>query len=216
MITIIIADDNKEYAAILQHNLQSDSDIKVIGIAADGVEAAQMSKDLQPHIVLMDLQMPYCDGIKGTALVKQVATNTKVIVLTTFDEDKGIAEALKEGADSYVLKEIDTSSLLSIIKNVHKGLAVMQDKVLQKMKRMLAEKKHFKPSQDQDNIIPEFSVIEIEIMKRICAGCSNKEIAKCLHYSEGTIKNIITKILQKASLQDRTQLAVFAVRNNIV
>lgn len=214
MIKIIIADDNMDFAQILKHNLKQDKEFQIQAIAKDGKQALEFCKQYEVDIVLMDIQMPICDGVEGTRLVKQYDEDIKVIVLTTFDEDKNVSEALENGADSYVLKEIDTAGLIEIIKNVQKGLTVMPNKVLKKVKKLLSEKDELMSLQE---IIEKFELSEkeLDIIRLIVKGRGNKEIADELFYTEGSIKNMISKILSKLNLQDRTQLAVFAIKNRI-
>lgn len=215
MLNIIIVDDNIDFAKALSYNLQQDEEIKVQAIAQNGKEALNLCKKNDVDIVLMDIQMPICDGIEGTRLIKDYDEDIKIIVLTTFDEDKNVSEALEKGADSYVLKEIDTKSLIDIIKNVQRGLTVMQDSVLKKVKKLISDKEDDTNAQE---IIQNFNLSEkeLDIIRLIVKGKGNKEIADLLFYTEGSIKNMISKILSRLNLQDRTQLAVFAIKNRLL
>lgn len=214
MIKIVLVDDQPEFSEALKYTLERSEEVLVVGCALDGHEALELCKTYNPDVVLMDLQMPNCDGIEGTLLVKNYDSKIKVIILTTFNEDEGISKALTNGADSYVLKEISTTELVSVIKSVFNGFGVMPNEILTKITKMLPkqrEEDYFKTIESIDLQSRELDVIEY-----VVDGLSNSEIAKKLGYTEGTIKNIMSGILLKIGVKDRTQLAVYAIKNNLV
>lgn len=214
MIKVVLVDDQPEFSEALKYTLEKSGEVLVAGCALDGYEALELCKIYSPDVVLMDLQMPNCDGAQGTTLIKNYDNKIKVIILTTFNEDEGITMALKNGADSYVLKEILTTELVKAIKSVFNGFGVMPNEILTKITKMLPkqrEKDYFKTI---ENI--NLDSRELDVIEYVVEGFSNSEIAKKLGYTEGTIKNLMSGILLKIGVKDRTQLAVYAIKNNLV
>ncbi|WP_270564355.1 response regulator transcription factor [Clostridium beijerinckii] len=214
MIKIVLVDDQPEFSEALKYTLERSREVFVVGCALNGHEALELCKMHNPDVVLMDLQMPNCDGAQGTLLIKNYNSKIKVIILTTFNEDEGITMALKNGADSYVLKEIATIELVNVIKSVINGFGMINNEILTKISKMIPkqrEKDYFKTIEHIDLDSRELDVIEY-----VVEGLSNSEIAEKLGYAEGTIKNIMSRILLKIGVKDRTQLAVYAIKNNLV
>ena len=215
MIRVIIADDQPVIRDGLKFILEQDSDIKVIGCVGNGNDAFALCKEFLPDVILMDIVMPVCNGVKGTRLIKESFGKTKVLILTTFNDEENISEALKNGADGYVLKDIDSDELILTIKSINKGLRVMhEDAYSHVLKKLQASNNTYIESVE----LKDLGLIEreIEIIKMIVFGKSNKEIASSLFMTEGSIRNLISSILMKTKLKSRTQLAVFAVKHNIV
>ncbi|MDP4177791.1 MAG: response regulator transcription factor [Bacillota bacterium] len=214
MIKIIIADDQVNFSEALKYIIEKSGEIKVLGCASDGCEALELCKNHNPDLVLMDLQMPKCDGVEGTRLVKNYRSKIKVLILTTFNDDLDILRALQNGADGYVLKEIETMELVNIIRSTINGLGVMQTAILQRVSKMLPQVK----SQDYFKTLESMGIgsRELDIIGYVVDGLSNLEIAQKMGYSEGTVKNLMTGILSKTGAKDRTQLAVYAVKNKLV
>lgn len=209
MIKVLIAEDKRLIAEGFKFIIESDDEIDVVGLALNGYEAFEMCKMHKPDLVLMDMKMPNCDGIEGTRLIKSFSNNIKVLVLTTFDDDEIVAEALKNGADGYVLKDINAEELISTIKGTAKGLNVIDENVYQNIVNKFNQ---------PDNKKPEYTLTdkEIKLIELIVYGKSNKEIAAILNITEGRVKNIITSVLSKLGLSDRTSLAVYAVKNKYI
>lgn len=214
MIRVIIADDQAVIREGLKFILEQDRDIKVIGCVGNGREAYVMCEEFKPDIVLMDVVMPICDGVEGTRLIKDSFEKIKVLILTTFNDDEKIAEALKNGADGYVLKDIDSDELLLTIKGINKGLRVMHEDAYSHVIKKLQANSSSNESESSEKL--GLTSREIEIIQMIVFGKSNKEIASSLFMTEGSIRNLISTILLKVNLKSRTQLAVFAVRHNII
>lgn len=214
MIRIVLADDQPSFSEALKYTIEKNEEIQVVGCALNGYEALDLCKRHNPDIVLMDLQMPKCDGIEGTILVKNYNSKIKVLILTTFNDDVDIIRALQKGADGYVLKEIETSELIAVIKSTINGLGIMHKNILEKVSKMLPKA----VPQDYFKTIENLGLgtRELDIIGYVVDGLSNLEIAKKLSYSEGTVKNMVTNILSKTGTKDRTQLAVYAVKNKIV
>ena len=208
MIKVILADDVQILRAGLSAVLAGDSDIKVVGEASDGKEAYEMSVRLQPDVVLMDMRMPDYDGGYGTRKIKDTLPNVKVLVLTTFDDKETVEKAISSGADGYILKEMDNDKIINSIKAVAGGINVFCDNIFKSIKKDVFVQ------QDAKNY--DLTEREIDFLRLICEGADNREIASKLFLAEGTVRNGISRLLEKLGLKDRTQLAVFAIKNNIL
>ncbi len=211
----MIADDQPVIRDGLKFIVEQDKDIKVVGCAGNGLKALELCTALKPDLVLMDIVMPVCDGIEGTRLIKENDSRVKVIILTTFNDEDKISYAMANGADGYVLKDIGIEELILTIKGIHKGLRVIQQEAFGMLAKRLDTGSGSPKKRDAEKL-NDFSERELEIMRLIVYGRSNKEIAADLSLSEGGVRNMISALLSKLDFKDRTQLAVFAVRNNIV
>lgn len=213
-IKIIIADDEKLIREGLKIIISSFEDIEVLELCQNGREASEYCKKNQVDVVLMDIRMPECDGVLGTKLIKEGCPNTKVLILTTFQDSEYIQQSLNNGASGYLLKNSSYGSLHEGIRSVHNGNAVINSEVLPR----LMVKDEEKEDSDREKIKHETLLTdrELNIIEEIANGLSNKEISDKLFLTEGTIKNNITTILSKLSLRDRTQIAIYAFKNSIV
>lgn len=208
MIRILIADDQALVRQGLAALLRLESGIEVVAQAGDGEEAHKLAVELRPDVVLMDLRMPKCDGVNATRLIKGVLPKTKVIVLTTFDDDESIAGALEAGASGYLLKDVQPEKLSSAIRAVYEGFAALGPNVTDRLGSLLQSEK--KP---RNELLEQFSDREMKVLQQIAEGKSNKEIATQLSLAEGTVKNYVTRILTVLNLRDRTQIAIWAHEN---
>lgn len=213
MIKLLVADDSAILRNGLKIILEQDEDIEVVACAENGFEAYEMCKKHKPDVVLMDIRMPKSDGVEGTRLIKSFNENIKVIILTTFDDKNTISKAIEKGADAYVLKDIKDNDLINTIKSAANGFNIMQDRVYKNIRSVYKPSGATTKSKKYENIITDR---EKEIIKLIVDGYDNKEISQKLFVAEGTLRNSISVILNKLELKDRTQLAVFAIRNDIV
>lgn len=214
MIKVIIADDSLIVRNGLKDIVEQDSDIKVIGMAKNGIEALGLCEKLSPDLVLMDIKMPDCDGIEGTKLIKAKDSSVKIIIVTTFEDDFYINDALKNGADGFVLKDINDEDLIRTIKNTINGFSTVPSNIFHNIiVKSLADNK--RQAQVCCPYTGNLTNREREIVKLIVDGKDNKEIAKNLYLVEGTVRNMVHTILSKLNLKDRTQLAVYAIKNNI-
>lgn len=206
MIKVLIADDIRILRQGLEAILTQDNDIEVIATASDGEEAYIMCQIYKPDVVLMDMRMPDFDGEYGTRKIKHDFPETKILILTTFDDNETISKALASGADGYILKEMEDEKIIQSVKCVCDGMNIFVGNVYNHI-----QKKFLQPEPT------DFDLTERERQILVCltAGLDNKEIAKKLFLAEGTVRNHISKMLEKLHLKDRTQLAVFAVKNNI-
>ncbi|WP_195971303.1 response regulator transcription factor [Clostridium thermobutyricum] len=197
-INLVIADDDSLIRESLKIILGSDKEINIIGAFNDGLEALKYINENEVDIAVLDVRMPNLNGVET---IKEIRNEkTKSIVLTTFDEDEYIEKALKYGAKGYILKNTEPKQIIETIKMVYRGNSVIQEEVLEKIKYGL--------SIEEKEDVSKFTQREIEIIKEITNGLSNKEISKKLFISEGTVKNYITSILQKTNLEHRTQIAI--------
>ncbi len=210
-ITVLLVDDHNVVRLGLRAYFNTLRDIQVIGEASTGEEAVQFVTIHAPDVVLMDLMMPGMDGVEATRQVKKASPRTQVIVLTSYHEDEHIFPALRAGALSYVLKDIDPDELADAIRRAHAGEAVLNPRVAT---RMVKEMQGIR----EENLNPfrELTDRELEVLRLIANGRNNQEIAALLYISEKTVKSHITNILNKLHLADRTQAAVYAWQEGIV
>lgn len=207
MINVLIADDVAVLRMGLKAVLSQDSEINVVGEAGNGKEAYELAVRLKPDVVLMDMRMPDFDGGYGTRQIKDKLSGVKVLVLTTFDDKETVEKAMASGADGYILKEMDSSQVINSIKAVAGGINVFCDNIFKAIK---------KEPMKQAPVNYDITEREAEFLRLICDGYDNKEIAAQLYLAEGTVRNGISRLLEKLKLKDRTQLAVFAIKNNLV
>ncbi len=211
MIKILIADDQTLLRESLSFILDSDDEIKVVGLADNGKTAIEMCGELLPDIILMDIEMPGMNGVEATKLIKKNHPEIKIIMLTTFENSENIMGAFIGGADGYLVKNVNHNDLLLTVKCVKSGLTVIHESV-----REIMKEKFSKPAKVKNDFSEILTDKEIEIMKLVAAGKSNKEIAYELNYSLGTIKNSISKILEKLGFADRIQIAIYSIENGLV
>ncbi len=208
MIRVLIADDQELLRKSLGKIIGISQDIEVVKLAENGKVAVEECSLLKPDVVLLDIEMPVMNGIEALKIIKEKQPKTKVIVLTTFDNPEYIIESFSYDIDAYVSKEIAPDDLIMCIKCVWNGLMVVDGNV----KKLMHE--HMKNTRKSDEI-ENLSEEEVRIIKLIVDGKSNQSIAEELNYSQGTIKNKIGKIYEKLGIDDRLQLAVYAVENGL-
>ncbi|ABR36932.1 response regulator [Clostridium beijerinckii] len=218
MTRVIIAEDQKLLRESFKNIIENNSDIKVVACATNGNEAYDLCKEYMPDVVLMDLSMPICNGTEATKLIKAELPSVKVLVLTASNDKSDVTDAISNGADGYILKDISTEELILSIKSISLGLGIITKDILSPMILNLRKenKKAKKKIIDINGINISLTERELKIVSMIVDGKDNKEIASSLFIAEGTVKNIITEIISKLSLRDRTQLAVYAVKNGLV
>ncbi|MBU3207148.1 response regulator transcription factor [Clostridium algidicarnis] len=206
---ILIADDDSLIREGLKIILENEPGFQVVALAANGQEAFHLCKEKKPNIVMMDIRMPIMDGVISTRLIKQSFKDIKIVMLTTFKDEEYIKEAIKNGADGYILKSQSSEAIIETIKIINKGNAVFEKDIMKSLSEMINKNSH-KPHIKQRQLKEaELTEREIDILRLIGEGMSNKEIAIKLYLGEGTVRNYVTKLLEKLDLRDRTQLAIY-------
>jgi len=215
MINVIIADDQLLFRTMLKEMLLKDSEFSISALVSNGLEAITECKKHQPDVILLDIGMPIKDGIETLKEIKKVLPEIKVIMLTTFEDKENIKCAIQLGADGYLIKEMTPETLILSIKNIKNGMIVFHYSVYEILQSMVSSSQN---GREQKKEIGNFTFdpVEINIMKLIAKGKSNKDIATSLNYSEGTIKNKVSHILSVTGLSDRTEISVFAINNDII
>ena len=215
MIKVLIADDQELIRQSLQIVLNSKQDIEVSDVAANGQEVIQCIRKNKPDIILMDIRMPKMDGVQCTKIIKENYPQIKIIILTTFDDDEYVFNALKYGASGYLLKGVSMDELSDAIRTVYSGRAMINPDIAAKVLRLfsqMAQTNYTIPVEEKD--IRQLTKTEWRIIAQVEKGASNKEIADTLSLSEGTIRNYLSTILNKLNRRDRSQLAIWAVQTN--
>jgi DNA-binding NarL/FixJ family response regulator len=216
LVRIAIADDQILFRDMLRIILTQEPLFEVVGSAGDGNAILKVCSEKKPDIVLLDIKMPDADGIYALLKIKESYPQIKVIMLTTFEEEDNIFKACTNAADGYVLKDTKPEALINTVKCVNDGLFVMHKSVQQYIERQLDKAaKSEEISQAVDERF-DFDSIDLTILKLISMGKNNSEIAQSIKYSEGTVKNRISRMLEITTLKDRTQLAIFALQNSII
>lgn len=209
-ITVMLIDDHRVVRQGLRDFLELQGDIEIIGEAGSGEEGVQLARELLPDVVLMDLVMPGIDGVETTRLVKAASPSSRVIVLTSFADDNKVFPAIKAGAISYLLKDISPEDLAHAIRAAQRNEAVLHPEVAAKLMQ------EFSAPKSTEAMTEQLTAREMDVLRLIAKGKSNKEIADTLIVSEKTIKTHVSNILSKLHLADRTQVAIYALRQRLV
>jgi DNA-binding NarL/FixJ family response regulator len=209
-IKVMIADDNSFIREGMKIILSTYEEFDIVSTVNDGMEAVEFCKNHVVDVALLDVRMPNMNGVEATKIIAE-ETKTQPLILTTFDDDEFILEAIKNGAKGYLLKNNDPEQIRDAIKSVFHGNTVLQGVVLDKIKSNLQSNNEENSKMDQTL----FTERELEIMALIAKGQSNKEISKTLFISEGTIANYITSILGKTGLEHRTQIAIYYLTGKV-
>lgn len=211
LISVMLVDDHKVVRQGVRAFLQTQADLVVVAEAENGATAVALAAEHAPDVALMDLIMPGMDGVEATRRVKQVSPRTQVIVLTSYHEDEHIFPAIRAGALSYVLKDIEPGELATAVRKAAQGEAVLHPRVAARVVQEIHGRR-----QETINPFTELSERELEVIRLIADGLSNSDIAAALVISEKTVKSHVSNILSKLHLADRTQAAVYAWREGIV
>ncbi len=209
-VRVLIADDQTLFRAGLARLLNEDPRVEVVGQATDGADAAKLAAKQKPDVVLMDLKMPKIDGIEATRQIIEADPGVKVLILTTFETDSQVIQALKAGASGYVLKDSSADAIVSSIVAVMSGEKVMASAVANRVLEMLSGTTT--PKEFYDGLTNR----EIEILKLLANGMANKQIAYRLKISEKTVRNHVSNTYEKLGIYDRSQAVLYAVRKGLV
>jgi len=211
IIRVLIVDDHQVVRQGLRTFLDLNEDIQVVGEAADGLKAVELAAQLRPDVILMDLVMPGLDGITATARIKSLDSGMRVIALTSFAEDDKVFPAIQAGASSYLLKDVSPDALVESIRAVQRGEARLHPDIMRKVMEKVARQPGINDSVDGAQLTQR----ETQVIRLVAEGHSNREIAQALVISEKTAKAHISNILGKLGLVDRTQLAIYALKNGL-
>jgi DNA-binding NarL/FixJ family response regulator len=214
-IKILLVDDQPLFREGLRTLLSVHADFEVVGEAGNGAEAIRLANSLAPAVVLMDLQMPVLDGVAATLRLHEEQPDCRVIVLTTFDDDEMVFDGLRAGAVGYLLKDAPSEKLAEAIRVAARGETFLQPSVAAKVVAEFARLSR-KTVATANRAIEQMSEREIEILRLIAQGASNREIASALFLAEGTVKNHVTNILGKLEARDRTQAALKARDSGLI
>ena len=209
-VRTLIADDQTLFRVGLARLLEEDERVEIVGLAGDGVEAVKLAGSLKPDVVLMDLKMPNLDGIEATRQIAAAHPGVKVLLLTTFEADNHVIQALKAGASGYILKDSRPDSIVSSLLAVMAGERVMASAVANRVLEMLTGKTT--PKEFYDGLTGR----EVEILKLLASGMANKQIAYKLKISEKTVRNHVSNMYEKLNIYDRSQAVLYAVRKGLV
>ncbi len=208
MIKLLICDDQYVVREGLKAILDTDSSLQVVGTAADGAEALELVPQLKPDLVLMDLKMPVMNGVQATRHIRQQYPEVKVLVLTTYDADEWVFDAIRSGAAGYLLKDSQREGLIAAIKDTVAGKTPVDPAVAGKLFARVVQG----APQPKSTLLDGLNEREKEVLRLLAAGLSNADIAARLYLSEGTVRNYVSAILDKLGVADRTQAAVLALR----
>ncbi|WKV09464.1 response regulator transcription factor [Thermoanaerobacterium sp. CMT5567-10] len=203
MINILIADDHVLLRQGLKQIIELEEDMKVIYQASDGEEAYEIAKKISPDIILMDINMPNVNGIKAAKMLKNDNPKNKIMFLTIYNDKEYLMEALKIGVEGYILKDADSDELIKAIRTISNGGVYIHPSLVNEIENL-----------DTDECKKELTDREMQILNLIAEGYSNKEIADKLFLSEKTVKNHVYNIFRKLDVKDRTQAAIYLLKNN--
>lgn len=211
-LRILLVDDHNLFRKGLASLLMDRDDVEVVGQAEDGQEAIDLTRTLSPDLVLMDVHMPGCDGVEATRIIKNEMPHTKIVMLSASDDDDDLFASIKNGAEGYLLKNIDPPHLFNCLEGVRQGDApisgILAERILNEF-RSKVRPQH--PGEAYETLTPK----EGELLGLLVEGESNKEIANALHVSENTVKIHLRNIMEKLHLHNRLQIAVYAVRQGL-
>lgn len=209
MIKVLLVDDQGLIRQGLRVLLELEPDLEIVGEAENGEQAINLVAKFQPDVVLLDIRMPIMDGVAATREIQKRFAKTKILVLTTFDDDEYVSAALQNGAMGYLLKDTPSEELAVAIRAVYKGYTQLGPGIV---KKLLTQFSNSTPTQSPavPSSLAELTPREKEVLRLIATGASNREIAQQLYISEGTVKNHVTNILNRLNLRDRTQAAIWA------
>jgi DNA-binding NarL/FixJ family response regulator len=215
-IRILLVDDQALFREGLHTLLSVHEDLEVVGEAGNGQEAIEAVAKLNPDVVLMDLRMPVLNGVAATRQITQSTATSRVIVLTTFDDDEYVFDGLRAGAVGYLLKDVPSAKLVEAIRAAARGESFLQPSVAAKVVAEFSRLTGVGTAVPQQELIEPLSERELEILAVLASGASNREIANQLYITEGTVKNHVTNILGKLGVRDRTQAALKAKEMGLI
>jgi two-component system NarL family response regulator len=214
-IRVLVADDHALYRRGLEMVLSAEPDIEIVGEAGDGAEAIAQARELLPDVVLMDLRMPRRSGTEACTAIKDVAPTTKIVILTISDDETDLFEAVRAGANGYLLKDVPGEEIADGIRAVHGGQSLISPSMASALLTEFAAMSR-RPEQRPHVPVPQLTDREMQVLRLVGRGMANRDIARELFISENTVKNHVRNILEKLQLHSRMEAVVFAVRENIL
>ena len=214
-VRVLVADDHALYRRGLEMVLSAEPDIEIVGEAGDGAEAIKMAADLLPDVVLMDLRMPRRTGIEACTAIKDVAPSTKIVILTISDEESDLFQAVRAGANGYLLKDVPGEQIADGIRAVHGGQSLISPSMASALLTEFAAMSRRTESRTHLPV-PQLTDREMQVLRLVGRGMANRDIAHELFISENTVKNHVRNILEKLQLHSRMEAVVFAVRENLL
>ncbi|HSO13419.1 MAG TPA: response regulator transcription factor [Anaerolineales bacterium] len=208
---ILLCDDQAVIRDGLEMLLSLERDIQIVATAQDGAEAVELAAQKQPDLILMDLKMPGTNGIEATRQIRANFPGIKVLVLTTYDDDEWIFDAIRAGASGYLLKDTPREKIVEAIRGTIAGRSFVDPAVAGKLLNQVASNQ----TQPASLLMEKLTLREVDVLRLVAKGLNNGEIAKQLHLSEGTVRNHISAILGKLGVSDRTQAAVIAIQHGL-
>lgn len=214
-INVMIADDQALVREGIASLLAIQPGIKVIGSAENGKEAVRAAQTLSPDVILMDIRMPEMDGIEAAQTILKEQPDMIILMLTTLEDDQYIVKSLKSGARGYLLKDMLAADLAQAVRLAHRGVFQLAPSVAGRLVNLKSEQEKAIPKDENSERIAELTPRELDVLKLIATGATNKEIAQKLYISEGTVKNIVSNIFSCLGTRDRVQTAIIAIRNGL-
>jgi DNA-binding NarL/FixJ family response regulator len=208
MMKIVICDDQAIVRDGLELLLKLEKDITVVGLAQEGSEAVELARKQAPDLILMDLKMPGMNGVEATRRIHAEYPDIKVLVLTTFDDDVWVFDAIRAGASGYLLKDTSREKVIEAIRGTLSGKSFVDPGVTGKLLAQVASEQ----KQPESHLKDQITEREVDVLRLIGRGFSNSDIANRLHLSEGTVRNYVSSIFSKLDIADRTQAAILAIR----
>jgi len=208
---ILLCDDQAVIRDGLEMLLNLEKDFQVIGAAQDGAEAVELAAQKQPDLILMDLKMPIMNGIEATREIHTKFPNIKILVLTTYDDDEWVFDAIRAGAAGYLLKDTPRQKIVEAIRGTVEGKSFLDPAIAGKLLNQVASKQ----TQPASILTGKLTERELDVLRLIAKGINNSDIAVQLHLSEGTVRNHVSAILEKLGVSDRTQAAVIAIQHGL-
>jgi two-component system NarL family response regulator len=214
-IRVLVADDHVLFRRGLEMVLQVESDISVVGEAGDGLEALRRAEELLPDVILMDVRMPKQSGIDACLAIKEAVPSSRIVMLTISDEESDLFEAIRAGANGYLLKDIPGDDIIAGIRAVHTGHSLISPSMASKLLSEFAQISR-REEEVPNPHVPKLTAREVEVLRLVARGMGNRDIGQQLYISENTVKNHVRNILEKLQLHTRMEAAMYAVRQNII
>ncbi|MDQ2755301.1 MAG: response regulator transcription factor [Actinomycetota bacterium] len=214
-IRVLVADDHVLFRRGLQMVLHQEGDIEVVGEASDGAEAVARAEELLPDVILMDVRMPKVTGIEACLSIKELVPSSKILMLTISDEETDLFEAVRAGANGYLLKDVPGEEIAAGIRAVQSGQSLISPSMASKLLAEFAQISR-KDAEAPNPHAPKLTDREVEVLRLVARGMANREIGTALFISENTVKNHVRNILEKLQLHTRMEAAMYAVRQNII